>query len=40
MEQRGNEGTDAVSLGSFRSNSVLPDSVPLVNNISPFFSVL
>ena len=28
---------NAVSLGSFRGNSVLPDSVPLFNNIFPFF---
>ena len=28
------------SLGSFRGNSVLPDSVPLFNYISPFFPVL
>ena len=40
MEQRGNDGTDAVSLGSIRGNSVLPDSVPLFNNIFPFFCPL
>ena len=37
MEQRWNDGTEAVSLGSIRGNSVLPDSVTLFNNISPFF---